>query len=89
MCVLEALGSGLPVASTNVGEVARAVKPGVNGELVSTHDTKSLAEAISRCRANIASYRGAPCLAAIQEFKPQIVLERVYENYRRLAAVKP
>jgi glycosyltransferase involved in cell wall biosynthesis len=34
MCVLEALGCGIPVVSTRVGEIARVVRPGVTGELV-------------------------------------------------------
>lgn len=86
MCVLEALGSGLPVVTTNVGEVARVVKPGVNGEIVPVNDADALAEAIVRCQSNIDKYRDEPCLSAIQQYVPQKVLAPVYENYRRLAA---
>ncbi len=86
MCVLEALGSGLPVVTTDVGEVARAVKSGVNGEIVSEHDPNALANAIMRCRENIETYRGEPCLSAVQQYTPEKVLAPIYENYRRLAA---
>jgi len=86
MCVLEALGSGLPVVTTDVGEVARAVTSSVNGEIVAEHDANALANAIMHCRENIARYRGDPCLSAVQQFTPEKVLAPIYENYRRLAA---
>ena len=86
ICVLEALGSGLPVVSTDVGEVARVVRPGVNGELVSVHTPESLADAIRHCHENIEHYRGRPCTDAVQDFTPAKVLRPIYDNYRRLAA---
>jgi len=87
ICVLEALASGLPVASTDVGEVNRVVHPGVNGELTSLHEPDDLAEAMLHCMANAKQYRGAPCYAAVEQFSPQIVLHPIYENYRRLGAL--
>jgi glycosyltransferase involved in cell wall biosynthesis len=86
MCVLEALGSGLPVVTTNVGEVARVVLPEINGELVTVHRAEALANAIAKCRANIDQYRGKPCTDAVAGFTPQKVLARIYENYRELAS---
>jgi glycosyltransferase involved in cell wall biosynthesis len=85
MCVLEALGCGLPVVSTDVGEVNRVVRDGVNGEIVSTHDVESFANAILRCIGRSDQYRGEPCVAAIQDFTAQKVLEPIFENYRKLA----
>ncbi|HEX7062219.1 MAG TPA: glycosyltransferase [Woeseiaceae bacterium] len=82
--VLEALATGLPVAATDVGEVSRAVHPGVNGELVSRHDPASLAAAIRTCRDAIGRLRGKPCADAVQPFTPQEVLKPIYANYRRL-----
>ena len=86
MCVLEALACGLPVASTEVGEVARVVSPGVNGELVSVHEPEQLAHAMEKCLRNVEKYRGEPCTDAIQDFLPEKVLKPIYENYRKLAA---
>src|SRR5690606_6543323 len=85
MCVLEALGSGLPVVSTNVGEVARVVRPGVNGELVQEHDAQALAHAIAECRSRLEHYRGDPCREAVQQYTPQRVLMPLFDNYRRLS----
>ena len=83
--VLEALGSGLPVTATDVGEVARVVRPGVNGELVTSQNPGSLARAIHTCRENVVRYRGRPCRDAVQPYTPQQVLRPIYDNYRRLA----
>jgi len=87
MCVLEALASGLPVASTDVGEVARVVAPGVNGELLSIHGPEQLANAMVKCLRSADKYRGRPCTDAVQDFLPVKVLKPIYENYRKLAAI--
>ena len=86
MCVLEALGSGLPVVTTDVGEVRRVVKPGSNGEISSEHTADAITEKIVRCRSNIEAYRGKPCIDAVRDYTPQKVLAPVYQNYRDLSA---
>jgi glycosyltransferase involved in cell wall biosynthesis len=86
ICVLEALATGLPVATTDVGEVRRVVKPGVNGEICETRNADALAAAIGTCLTNAAAFRGPPCTAAIEPYSPPAVLEPIYENYRRIAA---
>ena len=85
MCVLEALGCGIPVVTTRVGEVERVVMPGINGEILPAAVAQSLAQTLERCLAQAASYRGEACLAAVSEFVPKKVLQPVYEQYRRLA----
>jgi glycosyltransferase involved in cell wall biosynthesis len=85
MCVLEALGCGIPVVTTRVGEVERVVRPGINGEILAAAAPEILAQALESCLAQAASYRGEACLAAVAEFVPKKVLQPVYEQYRRLA----
>lgn len=82
--VLEALGCGLPVVSTDVGEIRRVVSPGKNGEIVTVFDQDHLADAMTHCFLNVTRYRGEPCTTAVQDFMPEKVLEPIYENYRRL-----
>jgi len=85
ICVLEALGCGLPVATTEVGEVRMIVKPEENGEIALSRTPRALAQAIANCLKKRETYKGAPCTNAVQKFVPEKVLEPVYENYRRLA----
>jgi glycosyltransferase involved in cell wall biosynthesis len=84
MSVLEALACGTPVVTTAVGEVKRVVRPGVNGEIVSSRDPETISAAMSRCLSRVSIYRGEPCVRAVEKYKPAKVLAPVYENYRRL-----
>ena len=85
ICVLESLGTGLPVVSTDVGEVSRVVQPGKNGELVEEQSTESLSVAILHCLNSSDVYRGLPCTRAISEYVPSKVLKPIYQRYRELA----
>lgn len=48
LAILEALGSGLPVITTDVAGARNAIQTGRNGELVQVDDAEELAEAIRR-----------------------------------------
>lgn len=85
MCVLEALGSGCPVVTTDVGEVGLVVKPGVNGEIITEDKPEILSQAIDNAIKNLGIYSGKACTDAAKMFTPEIVLESVYENYRSLS----
>jgi glycosyltransferase involved in cell wall biosynthesis len=86
MCVLEALGSGLPVAATAVGEVPRVVQPGINGALAAERTPEALATAIRAVLRDISALRGAPCTAVAAQFSPAEMLKPAFANWRRLAA---
>ena len=83
--VLEALGCGLPVCATDVGEVRRVVASGINGEIVAERTPQALARSIQQCLANLDRYRGPPAIDAARPFVPSNVLRPIYENYLRLA----
>lgn len=84
MALLEALGCGLPVATTDVGEVRRVVHPGVNGEVAADRSVEAFTECLSVVIARREQYRGEPATSAIAHFQPHIVLQPVYDNYREL-----
>jgi len=86
MCVLEALGTGLPVVSTRVGEVERVVHTGLNGEVVRERTADAIASACLRVLGARVQYAGEPCVLAVSDYTPEKVLAPVYDNYRRLAA---
>jgi glycosyltransferase involved in cell wall biosynthesis len=84
MALLEALGAGVPVVTTPVGEVRRVVANGVNGEISQDRTLESFAHSLDRLRSNIAQYTVEKCTSSVEPFTPSRVLARVYENYRAL-----
>jgi glycosyltransferase involved in cell wall biosynthesis len=86
MAVIEALASGVPVATTRVGEVALVLRDGVCGRIAESDSEEHLAGAISWCLDNLDKISGTPCTQSASRFSPAVVLESKYENYRKLAA---
>ncbi len=87
MAVIEALASGVPVATTRVGEVALVVNDGACGRISKSHDEDDLVEAVGWCLDNLSAITGDPCTESASKYSPSAVLPPVYENYRRLAAL--
>lgn len=85
MALLEALGSGIPVVTTPVGEVARVVENGINGQISADRSVAALARSIAQARREYADYTTRHCLRSVEPFFPGKVLSPVYENYCRLA----
>jgi glycosyltransferase involved in cell wall biosynthesis len=85
MCVLEALGTGLPVVATDVGEVRKVVRPGENGFIVEERTPSAIAKAMRNTITALDSFRGTPCTLAVNDYVPERVLAPVYETYRMLA----
>ena len=84
MCVLEALGCGLPVVSTNVGEVKRVVKDEFSGEVVESVSPRIISQSVEKVLTNIDRYSKDNCIKAISEYTPQKVLKPVYGTVRKL-----
>jgi glycosyltransferase involved in cell wall biosynthesis len=84
MALLEALGAGVPVVTTPVGEVARVVTNGINGEISQDRTLESFAHSLDQVRRNTGQYSVAHCTSSVEPFTPSRVLARVYENYRAL-----
>lgn len=80
--VLEALGSGLPVVSTCVGEVPRVVANGVSGLVVESRDPNALAAGLSQVLARGQASYEAGCLAAVAPYVPDRVLGPLFAQYR-------
>ena len=86
MALLEALGAGVPVVTTPVGEVARVVTNGVNGEITQDRTLASFAQGLDQLRRNAAQYTVEQCTRSVEPFTPSRVLAPVYANYRALGA---
>jgi glycosyltransferase involved in cell wall biosynthesis len=84
MALLEALGAGVPVVTTPVGEVRRVVVDGVNGEITQDRTLEAFAHGLDQVRRNAGQYSVAQCTSSVEPFTPARVLTPVYENYREL-----
>ena len=83
ICVLEALGCGLPVVSTNVGEVKSVVKNAFSGEVVESFSPEIIAQSAEKVLSNPNIYSKDNCIKAVSEYIPQRVLKPVYALIRR------
>lgn len=82
IAVLEALAMGVPVVSTNVGEIRQVIVDGINGYVAEARDADTLAQYVVRAINNIDSLRGKECIKSIQPFFAEQVLGHIYQNYR-------
>jgi glycosyltransferase involved in cell wall biosynthesis len=81
IAVLEALATGLPVVSTNVGEVSLVVQDGVNGRISAERNPHALAAAVNAAFGEIQRISGTPCVRSVVPYRPESVLRFVYENH--------
>jgi glycosyltransferase involved in cell wall biosynthesis len=86
IAVLEALATGLPVVSTNVGEIPLVVHSGSTGQISQERTPQSLAAAICTALGQIASMSGKPCELAVSQYNPETVLTMLYGNHRAQVA---
>ncbi len=83
--VLEALGSGLPVVSTVVGEVRRSVTTRANGWLADERTPESLAAGLRWALSQPRDEMSNAAAAAAKPFAASTVLQPLYDSYRELA----
>jgi glycosyltransferase involved in cell wall biosynthesis len=87
IAVLEALACGLPIVSTNVGEVTRVVRTGFNGAVVSERSPRAMSRAmLETLRQSGRSVIEQNCFSSVIPFTAEAVLGDLYQNHRRQAA---
>ena len=82
--VLEALASGLPVVSTDTGEVRRVVKNGWSGEIADDNSPTAISQSIETVLNNPRAYSSKNCLDAVSDYTAQTVLTPLYGALRQL-----
>jgi glycosyltransferase involved in cell wall biosynthesis len=82
IAVLEALGTGLPVVSTPVGEVGLVIDNGAAGRICSDFSAASLAQAVISALMD-PTLGGGSCEAAVAPYHDRNILARIYDNHRR------
>jgi len=84
-CVVEALGCGIPVVTTNAGEVTLLVTNNVNGYIVEERTVEKFSSAVSKALSKIEDFNGQPCLDAVDSYSADVVLKKLYDTYRHYA----
>jgi glycosyltransferase involved in cell wall biosynthesis len=84
MSALEALGCGLPVITTNVGEVNRIVKNGFSGEIVNNKNPKNIAFSMKKVLNSKNAYTKENCLNISEAYQPKKVLIPFYRKIKDL-----
>lgn len=83
-CVVqESLACGLPVVSTDIGEVRLVVKIGMSGKIVNMHNPMDIADAAIE----VISNRPSPflCKSAVENYSHEKILGLLYEELKKLA----
>lgn len=86
IAVLEALACGLPVVTTSVGEIALVVKNGSTGEICVDRSPEAFARSIASALAGRATIRAGACVEAVAAYRPERILEDIFDNHRCQAA---
>lgn len=82
-CVLESLACGVPVVSTDVGDVNKVVKDGISGYVVMSRDPKELAEkSIEILTAD--KIKREDCVAMIKDYSAERVVKRIVKIHREI-----
>ena len=89
MAVLEGLRSGVPVVSTDVGEVGRVIIPGKNGEIVASRSSKDIARAALRVLGDDAAYDCDTCIQSVDDYLPEKIVAGMYAKYRQIISSTP
>jgi len=79
--VLEAQGCGLPVVSTDVGEVKKIIRTKVSGEIVTKRDPDLIAEKLFQVLKNIEDYSISNCSSRVASQTAAKMLKKIYSAY--------
>lgn len=86
IAVLEALATGLPVVTTDVGEIRLVVQDGVNGAISASQSADALSTALIQALDRLEAMHGVPSARSVEAYHPGSVLNVMYENHRRQGA---
>lgn len=88
IAVLEALSTGLPVVSTDVGEIAQVVTDGRHGAIARDRTAAALGNTVLRALASLGTMRGRPCEEAAAPFQPTRALADIYAAHLSQAGAR-
>jgi len=77
--VLEAQSCGLPVVSTDAGEVRNVVRGGLSGIVLRDADDRQLAEAVNKILVDREIFSSLNCVESVSGYRPGNVFKPVYK----------
>ncbi len=83
--VLEALACGVPVVSTDVGDVSKVVINGKTGELILNRDPESVQNALLKVIEKDCETYKDDCIAEAQRFSWEIISQDIIKVYNDVA----
>ncbi len=83
--VLEAQACGLPVVSTDAGEIRRMILEGQTGVVVSESNPEMVATGLEDVLFHPDQYKKENCAQAVQPFRMRIVLDNFFNELRQIA----
>jgi len=78
--ILESLGCGLPVVTTQAGEVSKVIKNGFSGEIVPDFSHESIARSICKVLDHPECYTLENCINSVSTFTPEGVLSPIFDR---------
>jgi glycosyltransferase involved in cell wall biosynthesis len=82
--VLEALACGLPVATTNVGEVNKIVRNNFSGFVSENRDPEIICDSVIKILRHQENFKTEHCVKSIKDYTAEIVLNKIYSEYEKL-----
>jgi glycosyltransferase involved in cell wall biosynthesis len=86
IALLEALATGLPTVTTDVGEVRLVVSDHVNGRVSADRSPAGIATCLHDVLKNLPRMRGTPCSDAVKPYHATAILSRIYDHHRAQSA---
>ena len=73
------MSCGLPVVTTDVGQVRKLVKPGINGEICESRSPVDFKKHLNTVYDYWLLSSGTPCIEPVRTYTPEQVLKKVYK----------
>jgi len=86
IALLEALATGLPAVTTDVGEVRLVVHDRLNGRICSDRSPNEIAACLRDVLERLPQVRGTPSTNAVKPYHATEILSRIYDHHREQAA---
>lgn len=84
IAVLEAMACGIPVVSTEVGEIREVVEDGITGRIVPEAHPASLAHAIQDILSHPEQFQRGACAKSAESYRPLAILPAFFDTLRAI-----